>query len=539
MPTVADLLAQTLQAAGIDTVFGLPGGENVAVMDALRRHNFRFVLARNESSAVFMADVTARLTGKPSVCLTTLGPGAANAVAGVAHAYLERTPVLIITAQTPEHLLAYHTHQVLDLGTLFAPITKGTFTVDAANAQETIAHTLRLTVAGRPGPVHLRISNEAAAQPVSTAAATGNLLPPEPPTHSDVSAARACLTQAEKPVVVAGLGLEPEGPYSVLQTLAEALHAPVITTPKAKGALPEDHPLAAGVIGLTRTDPAYQILDEADCILAVGFDVVELVKPWQQTAPLVWVAAWANVDPTITAVAECVGPLEPLLGQLADTGFTPHPAWGATRVAALRQALAQQILPPPAPERLLPQTVLQIVRQTIPRATLVTTDVGSHKILAGLTWPAYAPNRYMVSNGLSCMGFALPAAIAASLALPGQAIVCFTGDAGFSMVLGELGLLTELNLPVIVVLFNDNALDLIRSAQVRAGKPVYGTEFINPNFCQIATAYRLDAYRVQTEAECAKALQTALVNQRPALIEALIDPSSYPTTPRKAVDSRQ
>jgi len=130
------------------------------------------------------------------------------------------------------------------------------------------------------------------------------------------------------------------------------------------------------------------------------------------------------------------------------------------------------------------------------------------------------------------MGFALPAAIAASLALPGQAVVCLTGDAGFSMVLGELGLLAELNLPVIVVLFNDNALDLIRSAQLRAGKPVYGTEFVNPDFCQIAAAYRLATYRVQTEAACANAIQNALANQRPALIEALIDPSSYPTTPR-------
>lgn len=531
MPTVADLLVQTLQAAGIDTVFGLPGGENVAVMDAFRRANFRFVLARNESSAVFMADVTARLTGKPGICLTTLGPGAANAVAGVAHAYLERTPVLIITAQTPEHLLAYHTHQVLDLGALFAPITKGTFTVEASNAAETITRALRLTIDGRPGPVHLRISNEEAAQPVVASAPDDERQPPIQ-AHADLSAARACLTQAQKPIIVAGLGLEPERPYPVLQALAEALHAPVITTPKAKGALPEDHPLAAGVIGLTRTDPAYQILDEADCILAVGFDVVELVKPWQQTAPLIWVATWANVDPTIAAVAECVGPLEPFLGQLADTVFTPNPAWGATRVAELRQALAQQPLPPPAPDRLLPQTVLQLIRQALPRPTLVTTDVGSHKILAGLTWPAYAPNRYMVSNGLSCMGFALPAAIAASLALPGQAVICLTGDAGFSMVLGELGLLAELNLPVIVVLFNDNALDLIRSAQLRAGKPVYGTEFVNPDFCQIAAAYRLATYRVQTEAACANAIQNALANQRPALIEALIDPSSYPTTPR-------
>lgn len=534
MPTVADLLAQTLQAAGIDTVFGLPGGENVMLMDALRRHNFRFVLARNESSAVFMADVTARLTGKPSVCVTTLGPGAANAVAGVAHAYLERTPVLILTAQTPEQLLTYHTHQVLDLEALFTPITKGSFAVQAANAHEVIGNALRLTISGRPGPVHLRISNEEAAQlaPDAMNTAIPHLQQTIALTEPDLQAIRALFAHVEKPVIVAGLGLEPEQPYPALRALAEAAQAPVITTPKAKGALPDDHPLAAGVIGLTRTDPAYQILDEADCIIAVGFDVVELVKPWRQTAPLIWVAPWTNVDPTLAAVAELIGPLEPHLELLADLSFTTKPDWGAKRVATLRHHLAQQVLPTPAPQRLLPQTALQIIRQAIPRATLLTTDVGSHKILAGLTWPAYAPNRYMVSNGLSCMGFALPAAIAASLALPGQAIVCLTGDAGLSMVLGELGLLAELNLPVVIVLFNDNALDLIRSAQMRAGKVAYGTEFINPNFTQIAGAYGLAAYRVQTEQECTAAIQTAIAALRPVLLEVMLDPISYPTTPR-------
>jgi acetolactate synthase I/II/III large subunit len=544
MTTVAEAFVQHLVEAKIETVFGLPGGENVQVVEALRRAGIRFVLVRNESSALFMADATARLTGKPGVALTTLGPGATNAVAGVAHAYLDRTPVLLITAETPDHLLAYHTHQVVDLAALFSPITKGTFQLRADNVADLTPHALALTQAGRPGPVHLRLSNEEAAQPAHPISQSPNLsisqspnLPispanQPPPRPSDLAAARDLLARAQRPVIVAGVGLEPEGPYGALRELAEAANAPVIVTPKAKGALPDDHPLAAGVIGLMRTDPAYEILDEADAIVAVGFDVVELVKPWQQPQSLVWVAPWPNADPTLAAAAELVGPLAPTLHQLADSHFAGAAEWGETRVAQLRDTLAAQSLPEPAAGRLRPQQVLQALRRVAPHELAVATDVGSHKILAGLTWPALAPNRYLLSNGLSCMGYALPAAIAASLALDRQPVVALTGDAGLSMVLGELALLNELDVPVVVVVFNDSALDLIRSAQVRAQKMAYGTEFTNPDFLQIAAAYGLDAVRVTDEPACAAALQRALAAGRPSLIDALIDPVSYATTPR-------
>jgi acetolactate synthase-1/2/3 large subunit len=479
-----------------------------------------------------MADAFARVTGKPGVCLTTLGPGAMNAVAGVAHAYLDRAPVLVITAQTPEQLLAYHTHQVIDLAAVFAPITKATLPVKATNALPIVEHALALTQSGRPGPVHLRLSNEeAGVAVVDNDPLPAALRPPTVMEEASLARASDLLTRAQRPVLLVGLGLEPERPYAALRALAEAAQAPVIVTPKAKGCLPDDHPLAAGVIGLTRTDPAYQILDEADTIVAVGFDVVELVKPWQQSAPLVWLAPWANRDPTIAAVEERVGPLQPSLEQLSAVVYQPNPAWGAARVAAWRQRLAQQPLLAPMPGRLRPQSVLQSLRQQLPRATLITSDVGSHKILAGLTWPAYTPNRYLLSNGLSCMGYGLTAAIAASLALDGQLTVCLTGDAGLAMVLGELALLRELATPVMVVVFNDSALDLIRAAQLRVQHPAFGTELSNPNFADIARAYGLDYYLVQDEAGCQAALAAAYQQQQPCLIEALIDPVSYPTTP--------
>lgn len=536
MPTVAQAIAATLHAAGVRHVFGLPGGETVELLDALRLQGIAFVLVHHEASAVFMADAYARITGTVGVCLTTLGPGATNAMLGVAHAHLDRAPVLIFTAQKPDALLPDYTHQVLDLHALFAPITKASIKLDAITAASGVSRAIRLAQEGRPGPVHLQISNEDAALP--TADSMSALFQPDhipAPSLNAVEQARGLLAAARRPLIVAGLGLEPQRPYLSLREFAETLQAPVVVTPKAKGALPDSHPLAAGTVGLTRSDPVYALLDEADCILALGFDVVELVKPWQTHAPVIWLAPWPNHDPVIPAAVELVGDLNGLLQQLADIApdfrtSGSESSWGATRVAAFRAALAAP-LPTPAPGRLLPQTVLAGLRAALPDDALLAVDVGSHKILSSLTWPTLAPNRFLVSNGLSSMGFGLPAALGAALALPNRPVVCLTGDAGFAMVMGELGVMARLALPVLVVVLNDGAIDLIRSQQVRAGKPVYGTEFSSPRFDQIAAAYGLAAQRVSDLPALDRAIAAMPAARRPALLEVMIDPVSYPTTP--------
>lgn len=534
MPSVAQAVAATLHTAGVRYVFGLPGGETVELIDALRLQGLEFVLVHNESSALFMADAYARLTGTVGVCLTTLGPGATNAVVGVAHAHLDRTPLLIFTAQKPDALLPGYTHQVLDLHAIFAPITKASIKLGARCAAGGVAHALRLAQEGRPGPVHLQLSNEDAA--LATTDSHAPLFMPEPPAPVSTEAlarARDLLAAAQRPLIIAGLGLEPQRPYASLRELAETLNAPVVVTPKAKGALPDDHPLAAGTVGLTRTDPVYTLLDEADCILALGFDVVELVKPWQTRAPTLWLAPWPNRDPVIPAAVELVGDLNAILDQLADVAPAAVQDWGAPRVAAYRASLAAP-LPEPAPGRLLPQTVLDTLRRHLPAGTPLSVDVGSHKILSSLDWPALAPNRFLLSNGLSSMGYGLPAALGAALALPNQMAVCVTGDAGFAMVMGELGVVARRNLPLLILVFNDGAIDLIRAQQVRAGKPVYGTEFPAPRFDQIAAAYGIAAQRITDQTALDQAIGQALATQQPTLLEIMLDPISYPTTPRAA-----
>lgn len=529
MPTIGEVLAEELAKAGVTRVYGLPGGENVEVLEAMRKQGIEFVLVKNESSAVYMADVEGRLRGTIGVALTTLGPGATNAFVGVAHAYLERSRVLLITAQTDPHLIGTHTHQVIDLQAIFSAVTQYTAEIETHNAGAIIAHAMAVLGVGRGSPVHLGVNNRVAVQ-VIDALEKSPKRPSKVVEDEGLLGVKEVLKGAKRVAIVVGLGLEGDRPYDALRTLAEKLGAVVIDTPKSKGALPASHPLFGGTIGLTRTDPAYAILDEADCIFAVGFDVVELVKPWDQKQPLIWIANWENQDPRIPAVVEFIGEINGVLDALAETlDFVSEADWGERRVRQFRDELAKVTLPEAQAGRILPQTVLQILREHTPDDVIITTDVGSHKIFTALNWEAETPNRYFVSNGLSAMGFGVTGAIAAAM-VTGQLTVCITGDAGLAMVMGELALMVQYDLPVIVMVMNDAALDLIRAAQKRSGKTVFGTEFTNPDYELIAKAYGLSYGRATSEAECDAVVKQAVEAKKPCLIEVMLDPVSYPTT---------
>ncbi len=528
MLTVAEFLVNQLQSAGVERVYGLPGGENVALLDALRKCGIDFVLVKNESSACFMAATEARLTGGIGVALTTLGPGAANAFAGLAHAHLDRAPLLLITAASDPDVFSRHTHQVLDLGAIFRPVCKFTAHLTPATAVGAIQRALALAKAGRPGPVHLGVHNRVAGQSVLRAHPSPARSEPKRE-EMDTHILRRFLASSRRPIIVAGLGLEPDAPYRELRALADALGAPFIDTPKSKGALPHRHPLFAGTLGLTRSDPAYELLDEADSVIALGFDVVELVKPWDYTKPLLWIANWRNEKPRLHSEIEAVGDIGALLREVTSLASTAAADWGVDRARRFRSQLAARRLPAAQPGRVLPQTFLQSLRGNTPDNIIVTTDVGSHKIFAALEWQAQQPNRYFVSNGLSAMGFGLASAMAAAM-VSAQPTVCITGDAGLAMVLGELSLLADRALPVLVAVMNDAALDLIRSAQARQGRPAFGTEFSNPDYRQIAAAFGLAYRRADSRASCDRAIQDWLKAAYPMLMDVMIDPSSYPTT---------
>ncbi|MCY3583910.1 MAG: thiamine pyrophosphate-binding protein [Chloroflexi bacterium] len=528
MPSIAETLAQQLHEAGARRVYGLPGGENVDVLDALWRRDMQFILVANESSACFMAAAEARLTGGIGVALTTLGPGASNACAGLTHACLDRAPVLLITAASDPALRDKHSHQALDLQTLFAPICKLSAELAPAGATAVIQQVLRLMRTGRPGPAHLSLPSRLASLPCP-AAATSHPSATPAPQNPPLREVRALLADKRKPIIVLGLGLEPSRPYAQIRQLAESLGSPVIDTPKSKGALSAAHPLFAGTIGLTRSDPAYALLDEADCIIALGFDVVELVKPWDYETPLLWVADWHNHDPKLDCAIEVVGDIGKMLAALGKLTASTAADWGAARVRRLREGLAARSTPKAAAGRISPQDFLASLREHSPTDIIVTSDVGSHKIFAALEWQPRQPNRYLVSNGLSAMGYGLCSAIAAAHVMR-QPVVCITGDAGLAMVMGELGLLPRLGLSILVAVMNDSALDLIRSAQRRRGVATVGTEFVNPDYRQVAAAYGLAYQRVESRADCDAGIQSWLRQGGAMLLDVLLDPAGYPTS---------
>ena len=531
MATVAQALAEELKNAGIDTVFGLPGGENIAIVDALQGLEIEFVLVHHEATGAYMASASARLTGKPSACLTTLGPGAANAVAGVAHAFLDRAPVLFISAQTPEKMRPLHTHQYLNLQAMFEPITKGSFQLKADAVRRSLQTAIQLCANPRPGPVHVALSADEA----NLAAETERVSPVvhRAPMLNDLQKAKTLITSFHRPVILVGLGYRNVSDQNVLVKFAEGINAPVIQTPKAKGVVDARHSLSAGTIGLTPEDRVYEILGEADGVVALGFDVVELVKVWRHPAPLVWIAPWGNTDPQIPAAAELVGDVEAILQMFGELHAEARPGWGVERVAALVQKQAKPVVVISKPKRVAPQSVLRVVREIVLENAIVTTDVGSHKILAALEWPAYIPNSFLLSNGLSCMGYGLPAAIAASRLYPERQVVCFTGDAGLLMALGELAQLRKVRAALLIVVFNDNALDLIRAKQLRAKLEPRGTEFLGPAWELVAAAFGLGYAQVGDERGCKQEVQQALQSKKPTIIDALIDPGAYPTSAGK------
>lgn len=531
METIATFLVKELVKAGVTTVYGLPGGENVSVLDEIRKQGIEFVLVRNESSALYMADTATRLTGNLSVVLTTLGPGAANAFAGLANAYLDRSPILMISAQTDQQLIGSHTHQVLNLQASFQPVTKFSAQIEEHSAVPTIKKALSILRSGRPGPVHLGISSQVANLPTPKEQITETITTPAPIYTEDIEKINMILKGKEKPVIVIGLGLEPDRPYEALQAFAEKINAPVIDTPKSKGAIQADHPLFGGTIGLTHHDPVYSILNEADCIIAIGFDVVELVKPWNQTLPLIWISNWKNDDPQLPCEVEFVGNISTLLAKLSKSAEAASlPTWGQTRIKSFRKDMKTTKAETFSQNSncILPQDLLRAIRENTPDDVIITTDVGSHKIFTALNWQAKAPNAYFVSNGLSVMGFGLASGIAAAR-ISNKVTICITGDAGLAMVLGELALVVEGELPLIILIMNDSALDLIRNAQRRNYKPVFGTEFSNPDFRLIAEAYQLDYYQVKDITTCHAVIQKAVKAREPVMVDAMIDPSGYPT----------
>ncbi|MCX7328268.1 MAG: thiamine pyrophosphate-binding protein [Hyphomicrobiales bacterium] len=488
--TGADLVATRLHAAGIRHAFGMPGGEVLALVAALERAGIRFVLTRHETAAGFMAEAVWHATGAPGLLVTTLGPGLTNAVNVIANAHQDRVPMLVISGCVDAALAESYTHQIIDHAALLRPITKGTLRAEAGTEDLVIDKALGIALQGRPGPVHIDLpisvaEAEVPARPLTIRPAPAASMP------ADAGPARALIASAKRPLIIAGLDLVGDAGAASLRALAERLGAPVLTTYKAKGLLPESHPLCIGAIGLSPKADAIvkPLIAAADLIILAGYDPIEMRQGWRRP----WPADKAVIDCVAEAMPHGMhnstiwheGPVPLALDALA-AARPADAVWPGEEPARVRADLAQAFAPPA--DRLWgPHRVFAIMREVTPPATVASADSGAHRILLSQMWRCEAPRLLLQSSGFCTMGGALPLAAGHAL-VTGRHTLCFVGDAGLEMVLGELASLRDLALPVIVVVLVDRALALIELKQRAMQLPRQAVDFGGTDFAAVATA---------------------------------------------------
>ena len=520
MPTVADLIVDGLIRAGVPRIFGVSGGRsNLEVLEAARARGLPFVPCHQEGAACIMAAVTGELTGRPGAALSALGPGVTASATGLAHAWLDRAPLIYLSDRHPSRALEYTTHQYLDHAAHLGPIVKGSILVSPESAGHWIAHAVQLALAEPRGPVHLDLPGEVAGAPAVPVAAGVTPGPPASPDAGLVERAAEMIRAARHPIVIAGLGCRGADAHW-LRAFTEALPAPVLTTCKAKGAIPDPHPLALGIFtGGALEEP---LVRRADLIIAFGLDPVELIpRRWSYSAPVLSLARCPSTDPRLrppgggayfTPALEVIGApgaiLEDLAPRLVPRGTRAD--WDVALVDRMRRerAAALEVEVP----GLAPHRVAQITRELTAAGSIATVDAGPHMLPTTTYWHALEPGELLISNGLATMGFALPAAIAAQLVHPDRRVVCFTGGGGLMMVAAELETVVRLRLPIIIVVFNDRALS-----------PVEG-----PDLVALARAFGLRALAATDEAALRHALLAAQTAPGPTLIDARVDPSGYP-----------
>ncbi|HXH14446.1 MAG TPA: thiamine pyrophosphate-binding protein [Alphaproteobacteria bacterium] len=526
----ATVLMELLAEVGIRQVFGIPSGPWCPFMEAMRTGDVEFVLVSNEASAGFMADVCGRITGKPGACYGTFGPGATNLTTGVGCAYLDHSPLLAFTTEARDAMRQRTLQMWIDHQALFKPLTKWTTTLRPQNLRHDFARAVQVALSEVPGPVHLGLPEDLGYEDIASGTvAIPELLRPPLPDPQQMATIRTLIQNAQKPLLAVGLSVMRTGAWEPLRRFIEAQRLPVIFTPMAKGALDEDHPCYAGVLFHGLSDIVAQTNQQADLVIALGYDPVEFnYEDWMPNAPLVSIdTVPADIDRSAYQVAcEVVCDLRSAIEQLAAFPTYAN-AWDLQALARRRAQMFAALTPEPSP--FSPHHVLTIMRQLMPQDAILTCDVGAHTHLIGQLWRPYAPGNFIMTNGWSAMGFGIPAAMAAKLCRPERTVACVTGDGGFLMMVGEMATAARLGLPVVFVVLTDRNLQLIKIKQERKGYPQYGTALYTEAYRPAPQYFGVPVIAASDAKAFHEAFATALTMSEPVIVEALVDPNEYDT----------
>jgi acetolactate synthase-1/2/3 large subunit len=524
--TAAELLVRCLENEGVEYIYGIPGEENIDVMDALLSSSIKFVTCHHEQGAAFMADVYGRLTGKAGVCMSTLGPGATNLITGFADANMDRAPIVAIAGQGATTRLHKESHQILDLVNLFAPISKySTQVLDPGITPEIVRKAFKVAQTEKPGGAFIDFPENIAEMkcdkkpiPVQTA------YTPSPP-DAKVEQAAQIINSAKNPIILAGNGVVRQGASDSLVSFASVLRIPVANTFMAKGVMPFSNELSLGTIGLKARDLPWFAFEKADVVICIGYDMVEyhpdMWNPNNDKRILHIDAMPAEVDANY--IVEC--------GVLGDIGTSLR---GIAVKAKPRKELGfRDVRKSIADDRaeyskdtafpVKPQKIVWDVRECLGPEDIAISDVGAHKMWMSRMYRAERPNTCIISNGFAAMGIAVPGAIAAKLAYPDKNVIAVTGDAGFMMNSQEIETAMRMKAPFVILIWNDSEYGLITWHQLRHfGRPSH-IEFKNPDFVKYAESFGAKGYRISRTEDLAPTIKKAFADNTVVIIDCPVD----------------
>ncbi|WP_430786644.1 acetolactate synthase large subunit [Virgibacillus flavescens] len=525
---VAELLVKCLENEGVDYIFGVPGEENVDVMDALHDSKINFILTRHETSAAFMAGTYGRLTGKPGVCLATLGPGATNLLTGVANANMDLSPIVAITGQAGLERQHKTSHQYYDIVDIYKPVTKWNAQIKKGEiVPEVVRKAFQVATQDKSGATHIDLPEDVAAMEVQ-----GSPLPVIGHTMSEsdetvIEQAVKLIDYAKHPLILAGNGITRDHAAEHLRTFVQKTNIPVVHSFMGKGAVPwtdEQSMLTAGMGGKDYITCGF---NAADLIIAVGFDIAEYPpvnwNPEAKNSILHIDTQEAETDSHYPVALNVIGDIKENLKKL--TNALPAKPRSLEWINPVRQqALAElESFANDLSYPVKPQKIISDLRSVLDDESIVLADVGAHKMWVARMFHTSQPNTCLISNGLASMGVAVPGAIAAKMVYPNRNVVAICGDGAFQMTSAELETAMRLNLPIVILLWRDDGYGLIEWHQMKAFKRSTHIKFGNPDFVQLAQSYGFESRRVEKTEDLKPILEWAIGLNKPVLIDCPVD----------------
>jgi len=528
MAKASDIVVRCLENEGVEYVFGIPGEENLSLLESLRKSQIRLVLTRHEQSAGFMAATYGRLTGRAGVSLSTLGPGATNLATAGAYAYLGGMPMLMITGQKPIKKSRQGRFQIIDVCGMMAPITKYTHQLASAdNIPTRMREAFRLAEEEKPGTVHLELPEDIAAEQTDSIPIPRSLNRWPLAEHSAIDAAVEKLRKVRSPILVIGAGASRKMAARALKQLIDKTGIPFVTTQLGKGVVDERHPRFVGNAALSTGDFVHRAFESADLIVNVGHDLSE--KP-----PFLMVRGSTEVIHIDYRSAEADTLYFPQLevtGDIADAVLRIGDAlnntvqWDFTRLLAIREANEVQIAEGADDDRypVYPQRLVADIRRAMPSEGIVALDNGIYKIWFARNYKAHKPNTVLLDNALATMGAGLPSAMAAHLVYPDRPVIAVCGDGGFMMNSQELETALRLGMHITVVILRDDGYGMIRCKQTRMGYTEFGVGYGNPDFVKYAEAYGASGYRVESAGALLPLLERCIKTPGVHVIDCPVD----------------